>query len=215
MVFNVPRIDMFSNSAVPLPTESNLKPFTPLTKSFVSILPEELSVKFEPTIVLELKDQPPIVPDVAFKTPPVVTLKGASAKVASPNCIPVSASAINMVSPVPNDINLLLVSKIKLVAVNVLPDIVNPAISPLCAVICPVICAFEAVISENSDLKRQIDLLTVQLENLNKDNEENSNFEDLSTEIANLKAEREEEKKELQMLYDQLSSALAASGEEV
>ena len=73
----------------------------------------------------------------------------------------------------------------------------------------------EALISENSDLKRQIDLLTVQLENLNKDNEENSNFEDLSTEIANLKAEREEEKKELQMLYDQLSSALAASGGEV
>ena len=75
--------------------------------------------------------------------------------------------------------------------------------------------ALEALISENSDLKRQIDLLTVQLENLNKDNEENSNFEDLSTEIANLKAEREEEKKELQMLYDQLSSALAVSGEEV
>ena len=75
--------------------------------------------------------------------------------------------------------------------------------------------ALEALISENSDLKRQIDLLTVQLENLNKDKEENSNFEDLSTEIANLKAEREEEKKELQTLYDQLSSALAVSGEEV
>ena len=75
--------------------------------------------------------------------------------------------------------------------------------------------ALEALISENSDLKRQIDLLTVQLENLNKDNEDYSNFEDLSTEIANLKAEREEEKKELQMLYDQLSSALAVSGEEV
>ena len=74
--------------------------------------------------------------------------------------------------------------------------------------------ALEALISENSDLKRQIDLLTVQLENLNKDKEENSNFEDLSSEIANLKAEREEEKKELQMLYDQLSSALAVSGEE-
>tara|TARA_Y100001935_G_scaffold225947_1_gene203336 strand:- start:2 stop:319 length:318 start_codon:yes stop_codon:yes gene_type:complete len=73
----------------------------------------------------------------------------------------------------------------------------------------------EALISENSDLKRQIDLLNVQLENLNKDNEANSNFEDLSTEIANLKVEREEEKKELQTLYDQLSSALAASGEEV
>ena len=73
----------------------------------------------------------------------------------------------------------------------------------------------EALISENSDLKRQVDLLTVQLENLIKDNEENSNFEDLSSEIANLKAEREEEKKELQMLYDQLSSALAVSGEEV
>ena len=73
----------------------------------------------------------------------------------------------------------------------------------------------EALISENSDLKRQIDLLNVQLENLNGDKEENSNFEDLSSEIANLKAEREEEKKELQMLYDQLSSALAVSGEEV
>ena len=75
--------------------------------------------------------------------------------------------------------------------------------------------ALEALISENSDLKRQIDLLTVQLENLNKDKEENSNFEDLSSEIANLKAEREQEKKELQTLYDQLSSALAVSGEEV
>ena len=75
--------------------------------------------------------------------------------------------------------------------------------------------AFEALISENSDLKRQIDLLTVQLENLNKDKEENSNFEDLSSEIANLKAEREQEKKELQTLYDQLSSALAVSVEEV
>ena len=75
--------------------------------------------------------------------------------------------------------------------------------------------ALEALISENSDLKRQIDLLTVQLENLNKDNEENSNFEDLSAEIANLKAEREEEKKELQTLYDQLSSALSVSVEEV
>ena len=31
--------------------------------------------------------------------------------------------------------------------------------------------ALEALISENSDLKRQIDLLTVQLENLIKDNE--------------------------------------------
>ena len=73
----------------------------------------------------------------------------------------------------------------------------------------------EALISENSDLKRQIDLLNVQLKNLNKDNEANSNFEDLSTELANLKVEREEEKKELQTLYDQLSSALAGSGEEV
>ena len=54
-----------------------------------------------------------------------------------------------------------------------------------------------------------------ELENLNKDKEENSNFEDLSSEIANLKAEREEEKKELQTLYDQLSSALAVSVEEV
>ena len=41
------------------------------------------------------------------------------------------------------------------------------------------------------------------------------NFENLSAELNNLRAEREEEKKELQSLYDQLSSALAASEETV
>jgi len=53
------------------------------------------------------------------------------------------------------------------------------------------------------------------LENSIKDREANSNIEGLSAELSNLKEEREQEKKELQSLYDQLSAALAASGETV
>ena len=37
-------------------------------------------------------------------------------------------------------------------------------------------------------------------------------MESLNTELAALRAEREEEKKELQTLYDQLSSALSEEG---
>ena len=73
----------------------------------------------------------------------------------------------------------------------------------------------ESIISENLNLKRQVDNLKDQLENSNKDDEANLNFENLSAELNNLRAEREEEKKELQSLYDQLSSALAASEETV
>ena len=64
-------------------------------------------------------------------------------------------------------------------------------------------------------MKRQVDNLKDQLENSNKDDEANLNFENLSAELIKLKAEREEEKRELQSLYDQLSSALAASEETV
>ena len=71
------------------------------------------------------------------------------------------------------------------------------------------------IIVENLNLKRQIDDLKAELENSNKDDEAHLNFENLSAELNNLRAEREEEKKELQSLYDQLSSALAASGETV
>jgi len=53
----------------------------------------------------------------------------------------------------------------------------------------------ESLFSENEGLKRQVDSLKV--------------------ELSNLKEEREQEKKELQSLYDQLSAALAASGETV
>ncbi len=75
--------------------------------------------------------------------------------------------------------------------------------------------SLEALSLENSNLKRQIDVLEGKLENSNKDQEANLNFESLSAELNNLKAEREEEKKELQSIYDQLSSALAASEEKV
>ena len=75
--------------------------------------------------------------------------------------------------------------------------------------------SMEALISENLNLKRQIEDLKAELENSNKDDEANLNFENLSAELNNLRAEREEEKKELQSLYDQLSSALAASEETV
>ena len=75
--------------------------------------------------------------------------------------------------------------------------------------------SLESLISENLNLKRQIDDLKAELKNSNKDDEAHLNFENLSAELNNLRAEREEEKKELQSLYDQLSSALAASEETV
>jgi len=73
----------------------------------------------------------------------------------------------------------------------------------------------ESLISENLNLKRQIEHLKAELENSNKADEAHLNFENLRAELNNLRAEREEEKKELQSLYDQLSSALAASEETV
>ena len=75
--------------------------------------------------------------------------------------------------------------------------------------------SLESLISENLNLKRQIDDLKAELENSDKDDEAHLNFENLSAELNNLRAEREEEKKELQSLYDQLSSALAAREETV
>ena len=77
------------------------------------------------------------------------------------------------------------------------------------------------LISENSALQRQIDLLKIELENLNKNGRqpveplETVELEDLRAELVKMNEEREEEKKELQSLYDQLSSALAGSGETV
>ena len=81
--------------------------------------------------------------------------------------------------------------------------------------------SIENLISENSALQRQIDLLKTELENSNKNERqpveplETVDLEDLRAELAKMKEEREEEKKELQLLYDQLSSALAGSGETV
>ena len=81
--------------------------------------------------------------------------------------------------------------------------------------------SLENLISENSALQRQIDLLKIELENLNKNGRqpveplETVELEDLRAELAKMKEEREEEKKELQSLYDQLSSALAGSGETI
>jgi len=75
--------------------------------------------------------------------------------------------------------------------------------------------SLEVLISENEGLKRQVDSLIAELENSSKDWEAHSNIEGLSAELSNLKEEREQEKKELQSLYDQLSAALAASGETV
>ena len=75
--------------------------------------------------------------------------------------------------------------------------------------------SLESLISENEGLKRQVDYLKAELEVSSKDNEPRSNFEGLRAELAILREEREQEKKELQSLYDQLSAALAASGETV
>ena len=78
--------------------------------------------------------------------------------------------------------------------------------------------SLENLISENSALQRQIDLLKIESENSNKNEKqpvEPVELEDLRAELAKMKEERGEEKKELQLLYDQLSSALAGSGETV
>ncbi|MDG0986709.1 MAG: hypothetical protein P8O74_04625 [Paracoccaceae bacterium] len=75
--------------------------------------------------------------------------------------------------------------------------------------------SLETLITANSDLKRQIDVLKDELENSTKNENEQTDFQSLNAELVNLRAEREEEKKELQSLYDQLSAALAGSGEVV
>ena len=69
-----------------------------------------------------------------------------------------------------------------------------------------------SLMSENLGLKSQVKALESELESLRKDNTAHINMESLSTELAALRAEREEEKKELQTLYDQLSSALSEEG---
>ena len=69
-----------------------------------------------------------------------------------------------------------------------------------------------SLMSENLGLKSQVKALESELESLRKDNIAQIDMESLSTELAALRAEREEEKKELQTLYDQLSSALSEEG---
>jgi dynactin complex subunit len=69
-----------------------------------------------------------------------------------------------------------------------------------------------SLMSENLDLKSQVKALESELESLRKDNVAHIDMESLNTELAALRAEREEEKKELQTLYDQLSSALSEEG---
>ena len=106
--------------------------------------------KFVAVNALVLRVNPPIVPDCAFKTPASVTLNGASAKVESPNCIPVSASAINTSSPLPNVRDLPLVSNVKFVPVNAVDDNVNPPIlPPVNNTFEPVICPVEPVITNS------------------------------------------------------------------
>ena len=75
--------------------------------------------------------------------------------------------------------------------------------------------SLESLITANSDLKRQIDNLKDELKNSTNNEIEQKDFQILNAELVNLRAEREEEKKELQSLYDQLSAALAGSGEVV
>ena len=66
-----------------------------------------------------------------------------------------------------------------------------------------------SLMSENLGLKSQIKALESELESLRNDNMAHIDMESLNTELAVLRAEREKEKKELQTLYDQLSSALS------
>ena len=69
-----------------------------------------------------------------------------------------------------------------------------------------------SLMSENLGLKSQVKALESELESLRNDNMAHIDMESLNTELAALRTEREEEKKELQTLYDQLSSALSEEG---
>ena len=69
-----------------------------------------------------------------------------------------------------------------------------------------------SLMSENLGLKSQIKALESELESLRKDNMAHIDMESLNIELEALRAEREEEKKELQTLYDQLSSVLSEEG---
>ena len=69
-----------------------------------------------------------------------------------------------------------------------------------------------SLMSENLGIKGQVKALESELESLRKDKIAHIDMESLSTELVALRAEREEEKKELQTLYDQLSSALSEEG---
>ena len=69
-----------------------------------------------------------------------------------------------------------------------------------------------SLMSENLGLKSQVKALESELESLRNDNTAHIDMESLNTELVALRAEREEEKKELQTLYDQLSSALSKEG---
>ncbi len=69
-----------------------------------------------------------------------------------------------------------------------------------------------SLMSENLGLKSQVKALESEVESLRNDNMAHIDMESLNTELAALRAEREEEKKELQTLYDQLSSALSEEG---
>ena len=69
-----------------------------------------------------------------------------------------------------------------------------------------------SLMSENLGLKSQVKALESELESLRNDTIAHIDMESLSTELAALRAEREEEKKELQTLFDQLSSALSEEG---
>ena len=66
-----------------------------------------------------------------------------------------------------------------------------------------------SLMSENLGLKSQVEALESELESLRNDDMAHIDMESLNSELAALRAEREEEKKELQTLYDQLSSALS------
>ena len=103
---------------------------------------------------------PWIVADVAVKAPAGETLNGALPNVACPNCIPLSASAIKMLLPLPNDIDLSEVSIVKFVPVKVELPITNPPILPVWAVISPLSFTALAVILPLADKWKLLELIS-------------------------------------------------------
>ena len=127
VVLNVPRILMFSNSAVPFPNEDILQPARNGSKSRVRISPDESIIKLLLLIVLLPISNPPITPALALICPWLFTVNPLD---------DITRLDFDCPAPVAEPLNInvgVFLSPVK----NASSSVVNPPIKPADAVILP------------------------------------------------------------------------------